>query len=404
MIADRTWKTRCVVVDEAVPANYLGTLIRGRAGLVVDSALTEHRDRLLDGGLNGAPVLELDARPVSFATLTVVADFTRAHGLETVVALGGGSVLDAVKLSALFFADPCFAEFAARHAKRSGLVVIPFGTEPNERPRTILMPSTVGTGAEVSAVACLDTDVGRHLIASPHLSGDLAVLDAAHFATLPRNLVFEGLLEAFLRVAGTMIGSSRSTFDDDALSLLARIVRLGHRLQHEDSGELRLVAARLSMETHTGWSLMARNPYGAKHWYVANELAYLTGERKMTATATVIGPIWDEIESGATAWGNPHRLSELWSVVAEVDPSLGRSAAFGIRELLQRWGVQGLDDLSEQTAVKTAKLAVGRWGGVLPMLRGIDPAQIQHVLLNSVKKQPVLPGPLGGQRAAGERG
>ncbi|WAH95608.1 daptide-type RiPP biosynthesis dehydogenase [Arthrobacter sp. MMS18-M83] len=404
MIADRTWKTRCVVVDGELPANYLGTLIRGRAGLVVDSALTEHRDRLLDGGLNGAPVLELDARPVSFATLAVVADFTRAHGLETVVALGGGSVLDAVKLSALFFADPCFAEFAARHAKRSGLVVIPFGTEPNERPRTILMPSTVGTGAEVSAVACLDTDVGRHLIASPHLSGDIAVLDAAHFASLPGTLVFEGLLEAFLRVAGTMIGSSRSTFDDDALSLLARIVRLGHRLQHEDSAELRLAAARLSMETHTGWSLMARNPYGAKHWYVANELAYLTGERKMTATATVIGPIWDEIENGAPAWGNPHRLSELWSVVAEIDPSLGRSAASGIRELLHQWGVQGLDDLSEQTAVKTAKSAVGRWGGVLPMLRGIDHAQIQHILLKSVKKQPVLPGPLGDQRAARERG
>ncbi|MHC6222372.1 daptide-type RiPP biosynthesis dehydogenase [Arthrobacter sp. MMS24-S77] len=378
-----------------MPANYLGTLIRGRTGLVVDSALTGHRDRLLDGDLKEAPVLELGAGPVSFATLTVVADFMRAHGLETVVALGGGSVLDAVKLSALFSSDPCFAEFAARHAKRSGLIVLPFGTEPKARPRTVLMPSTVGTGAEVSAVACLDTDVGRHLIASPHLSGDLAVLDVAHFATLPRHLVFEGLLEAFLRVAGTMIGSSRSIFDDDALSLLARIVRLGHRLRHEDSAELRLAAARLSIETHTGWSLIARNPYGAKHWYVANELAYLTGERKMTATATVIGPIWDEIESGGTAWGSPRRLSELWSAVADVDPSLGRSAASGIRELLQRWGVQGRDDLGEQTAVKTANLAVSHWGGALPMLRGIDPAQIQHILLNSVWKQPVLPGPIG---------
>lgn len=201
-----------------------------------------------------------------------------------------------------------------------------------------------------------------------------------------------------------MIGSSPSIFDDDALSLLARIVQLGQRLQHEDSAELRLAAARLSMETHTGWSLIARNPYGARHWYVANELAYLTRQRKMTATATVIGPIWDEIESGATAWGSPHRLSELWSIVTEVDPTLGRSAASGIRKLLQRWEIQGLDDLSEQTAVKTAKLAVGHWGGVLPMLRGIDPAQIERILLNSVKKQPGLPGPSGDQRVARERG
>lgn len=395
MIADRTWKTRCVILAEGMSAQYLGTLTSGRTGLVVDSALTEHRDRLLSGDLRGVPVLELDAAPVAVETLRQVAGFIRTHGLKTVVGLGGGSVLDAVKLATLFAADPGLGDFAERHAKRSGLVVMPPVAEPKARTRTILMPSTVGTGAEVSAVACLDTDVGRCLIVSRHLSGDVAVLDAAHLSTLPRPLVLEGLLEAFLRVAGTMIGSSPGTFDDDAISLLVRMVRLGHRLTREDSPELRLAAARLSMETHTGWSLIGRNPYGAKHWYVANELAYLTGTRKMTATATVIEPIWDEIENGATAWGDPHRLTELWSVVADVDPSLGLTAALGIRNLLRRWEVSGLDDMSEQTAVNTANSAVRQWGGVLPMLRGIDAVQIQHILRKSVNGQPVLPRPAG---------
>ncbi|WP_155854292.1 daptide-type RiPP biosynthesis dehydogenase [Arthrobacter sp. MA-N2] len=404
MIADRTWNTRCVILDQGTSARYVGTLIRGRTGLVVDRALPEHRDRLLNGDLKGMPVLELDARPVSFTTLGLVEEFIRGYDLTTVVGLGGGSVLDAVKISALFTADRCFAEFAARHAKRSGLIVLPFGAEPNTRPRTILMPSTVGTGAEVSAVACLDTDVGRHLIASRHLSGDVAVLDAGHLSTLPRQLVLEGLLEALLRVAGTLIGSSPSIFDDDALSVLVRMVRLGNRLTREDSPELRLAAARLSMETHTGWSLIARNPYGAKHWYVANELAYVTGVRKMTATATVIEAIWDEIENGATAWGDPHRLAALWSAVASVDPSLGRNAARGIKELMRRWGVRGLDELSERTAMKTANLAVSRWGRVLPMLHGIDGVHILRVLRKASNMQRALPSPVGHQRVVRERG
>ena len=49
---------------------------------------------------------------------------------------------------------------------------------------------------------------------------------------------------------------------------------------------------------------MGRDPYGAKHWYLASELAYVTGARKMTATASVIGPVWEEIGKGASAWGD----------------------------------------------------------------------------------------------------
>ncbi len=64
------------------------------------------------------------------------------------------------------------------------------------------------------------------------------------------------------------------------------------------------------METHTGWALIGRDPpYGAKHWYLASELAYVTGARKMTATASVIGPVWEEIGKGASAWGDAGRFN-----------------------------------------------------------------------------------------------
>lgn len=404
MIADRTWNTRCVVLDPGMAPKYIGGLARGRTGLVVDSALAGQRDALLAGDLKGAPTFNLKAGPVTGETLRLVGGFIRKHGLQSVVGLGGGSVLDAVKLAALFTADPSLTVFVERHAKRSGLVVLPPVPYPNERPRTVLMSSTVGTGAEVSAVACLDTAVGRRLIASRHLSGDVAVLDAGNLATLPRQLLFEGLLEAFLRVAGTMLGSSANIFDDDGYSLLARIVRLGNRVTREDGPELRLKAAHLSMETHTGWALIARDPYGAKHWYVANELAYVTGVRKMTATASVISPIWEEIANGTAAWGDRSRLLKLWSVVMDADPSLDPNPAKGINQLIWRWGIARLDAISEQSLMKTTAAALRNWGGGLPMLRSLDGVQLQYVLSKAALEQQILPGPVGELRAVRERG
>ncbi|MEI2278304.1 iron-containing alcohol dehydrogenase [Paenarthrobacter ilicis] len=402
MIADRTWKTRCVITDEGRSSRVVGGLTRGKTGLVVDAALPGHRSKLLAGDLKGAPVLELTAAPVTVETLRLVGSFIREYGLRTVVALGGGSILDAVKLATLFTADPSLAIFAERHAKRSGLLVLPPMNNPLDRAKTVLLPSTVGTGAEVSGVACLDTAVGRRLVVSRNLAGDAAVLEAGHLATLPRHLLFEGLLEAFLRVAGTMIGSTATMFDGDGYVLLQRIVALGERLTREDTPQLRLSAAHLSLETHTGWALVGRNPYGAKHWYLANELAFITGTRKMVATASVIGPIWEEIQNGASGWGSDARLRELWSMVTHSDAALDPDPAHGINELMWRWGITGLQSISEETLVGTTEAAIANWGGGLPMLRGLDAAQIRHVL-NAAAGQQHLPGPTGTLRAAGER-
>lgn len=380
-----------MISSEGMAARHLATFVRGRCALIVDSALPTQRDELVDGPLKGAAVLEVDASPLTASGGAKLAEFIRSHDVETVIGLGGGSVMDAVKISALVAGEPSLLDFVVRRASRSGLIVLPPTATSRQRSRTILIPTTVGTGAEVSAVACLDTDFGRRLLVSDELSGDVAVLDAAHYSTLPRGLVFEGILEAFLRVAGTMIGSSPSIFDDDGFSLLKRMIHLGNRLTVEDTSELRLQAAKLSMESHTGWALAGRDPYAAKHWYVANELAYVTGARKMTATATIIGPVWDEIEGGANVWGDRGRLSKLGSVMAGADASLARSAAKGIRDLIMRWDIARLERISSQSAIDAAASAIKNWGGALPMLRGIEPTQIHTIFRNA--------GALQGHRA-----
>ncbi|MDI2034731.1 daptide-type RiPP biosynthesis dehydogenase [Paenarthrobacter nitroguajacolicus] len=399
MIADRTWKTRCVILGPGMTAKYVGSVVRGRVGLITDASLDVHRDRLLNGDLKGVQVLELDATPVNPGTVRAVAEFIQQHRLDTVVGLGGGSVLDAVKLGAMFVGDPSLAIFVERNANRSGLLVLPPVPHSSKRPKTVLLPTTVGTSAEVSAVACLDTGVGRRLLASPQLAGDVAVLDAGHLATLPQGLVLEGLLEAFLRVAGVITGSSANMFDNDAYRLVARIVRLGEDVRRRDSPEKRLEAARLSMETHTGWSLIGRNPYGAKHWYVANELAYLTGARKMTATASLIAPVWQEVGNGNVTWGDASRLDKLWFEATLGLPHLYPDPARGVAQLIDEWGIPRLTGCTEETVRDVAAASLRNWGGVLPMLKGLSLGDVMHVLSCATRNDL----PEGTPRSARER-
>ena len=134
------------------------------------------------------------------------------------------------------------------------------------------------------------------------------------------------------------------------------------------------------METHTGWSLIGRNPYGARHWYVANELAYLTGARKMTATASLMAPVWQEVMNGNVAWGDADRLNKLWCEATTGLPQLDPDPSRGIAQLIQEWAIPRLTGCSEETVQHVAAASLRNWGGALPMLKGLRMCDVLHVL------------------------
>jgi len=102
----------------------------------------------------------------------------RACGADCVIGFGGGSSLDAAKLAALLL--------------RSGeqLTQI-YGINQSKGARLplILVPTTAGTGSEVTAVSVVTTGAGeKNVVISPTLLPDLAVLDAELTLGLPAHI------------------------------------------------------------------------------------------------------------------------------------------------------------------------------------------------------------------------
>lgn len=102
-----------------------------------------------------------------------------AFGADVVVGVGGGSVLDTAKLAR----SPGTAEGepAAERASED--------TVAGQSIPLIAIPTTSGTGSEVSAAAILGGENGRkHMLRDPQLMPTVAILDPVLTATMPPEL------------------------------------------------------------------------------------------------------------------------------------------------------------------------------------------------------------------------
>lgn len=320
------------------------------------------------------PALRVDACNADIQTVRALADRMAEHTPRAVLGVGGGSVLDLVKLASLVHADPRIADVLETWGERAGAI-----TPPNDQRsvmRRILVPTTVGTGVEVSAVACVQIGKHKRIVISNALRPDLAVLDPDLTATLPSYLLREGMLEALLRIIGPVAGSPRlgGLPDAEAEMLVKQLVATGDRIAAGDTDpDTRLMAATLSAATHTGWALAGRETFGTKHWYLANELATTLGLRKMVATACLLPTVWSRIAQGDTRYGNPSTLAMAWNWLDESDP------VNGIRALLRRWRIEHEVDASAPAISEAAERAERSWGGRLPMLAKLTATEIEEL-------------------------
>ncbi|MFE0019866.1 daptide-type RiPP biosynthesis dehydogenase [Amycolatopsis sp. NPDC059021] len=318
--------------------------------------------------------VRLDASDTGFGAVRGLARRLGEYAPDAVLAIGGGSVLDVVKLACVVHADPALADLMEAWGRRAGAITLPEARKP--LVHRVFVPTTVGTGVEVSAVACVRIGQDRRIVAGRALRPDLAVLDPDRTATLPGHLLREGTLEALLRILGPVAGSARvgGLPDAEAATLAAQLVAVGDRIAAGDSGrDARLAVAMLSATTHTGWALAGRGRYSAKHWYLANELSCALGVRKMVATACLLPAVWSRILEGDTRYGNAASLTEAWSGLDHGDP------VSGLRNLVRRWRIEHELAAPADVIRAAAESAVRSWGGRLPMLAGLTVADIEEL-------------------------
>jgi acetaldehyde dehydrogenase / alcohol dehydrogenase len=132
---------------------------------------------------------------------------------DLVVALGGGSVLDAAKTMRLFYESPdvSVAELALPFLDaRKRVAHFP---EIEHAVRLVAVPTTAGTGSEVSPAAVLTAGARKLTLVDYSLVPDMAVVDPRLTLTMPRSLTADTGVDALTHAleAGVSIFASPYT-------------------------------------------------------------------------------------------------------------------------------------------------------------------------------------------------
>ena len=144
----------------------------------------------------------------SVETVMKGAEVMREFEPDWIVAMGGGSPIDAAKAMWIFYEYP---EFTFEQA------VVPFGLpELRQRAKFIAIPSTSGTATEVTAFSVI-TDYKakiKYPLADFNITPDIAIVDPDLAQTMPAKLVAHTGMDALTHAIEAYTASLRSNFSD----------------------------------------------------------------------------------------------------------------------------------------------------------------------------------------------
>src|SRR5712692_3572928 len=134
-----------------------------------------------------------------------VAQKVRSSPYDLILGLGGGSSLDMAKLAA----GLATSEGDAREFVGSGLF------RKRALP-TIMLPTTAGTGAELTVTSMVTVDGHKRWINSPHLMPTVAVVDPELTMTMPQGTTASTGLDALCHNTEAYLSSTANVITDSA--------------------------------------------------------------------------------------------------------------------------------------------------------------------------------------------
>jgi alcohol dehydrogenase len=181
-----TFSTVAHIISEPGSARELGKHITARfphvrrvlivtdPGFLRTGLVDAPRKNLEQHGLSVQVFSDVVADPPEAVVLRAV-DFARTHDTDIVIGLGGGSSMDVAKLIAVLAgSDQPISE------------IYGIGNVKGERLPLVQVPTTAGTGSEVTNIAIVTTgETTKTGVVAPQLYADLAILDAELTLGLP---------------------------------------------------------------------------------------------------------------------------------------------------------------------------------------------------------------------------
>ncbi len=176
---------------------------------------------------------------------------------ELVLGFGGGSSMDVAKLTALL---------ASPHCQQSLADLYGVGTARGRRLPLIQVPTTAGTGSEVTPIAIVTTgEATKAGVVSPLLLPDLAVLDAALTLGLPPAVTAATGIDAMVHAIEAYTSKLRKNPLSDMLAreALRRLSR--HILTAVTHGENLAARAEMLLGANLAGQAFANAPVAAVH-------------------------------------------------------------------------------------------------------------------------------------------
>lgn len=308
------------LVEHLGPLGVQRPLVVTDKGLVATGLVEPILQALRDGGVEPVVYDEVKTDPPEAAVEHAV-EFARDAGVDGVVGLGGGSVLDTAKLVALLVAS-------------GERLVDLYGSDRTQGPRLplALVPTTAGTGSEVTPIAVVTTPTNEKKgVTSAVLYPDLAVLDATLTLGLPPDVTAATGMDAMVHAIEAYTSRLKKNPISDAFAVSAlRLLSANILRAVEDGGDLVARRAMLQGACAAGMAFAAA-PVAAVH-----ALAYPIGGRFHVAhgvsNTLVLGPVLRfNLYAAEVAYG------ELAEVVAHPEfPLAAQGAASRFVETVER--------------------------------------------------------------------
>ena len=190
-------------------------------------------DIIESAGLDYVIYSDVQADPPDTMVLEAVA-FAKQENIDVVLGFGGGSSMDVAKLIAIL-AHP------EQHQTLSDLYGVDNATGP--RLALILVPTTAGTGSEVTPISIVTTgETTKTGIVAPILYADVAILDATFTQNLPAQITAATGIDAMVHAIEAYTSKHKKNPYSDMLAKQA----------------LRLLNANLQRVLQDGYDLDAR--------------------------------------------------------------------------------------------------------------------------------------------------
>jgi alcohol dehydrogenase class IV len=294
-----------------------------------------------DGGLEVVGVFDDVPQDSDTAVVMRCAEQAKDQGADSLLAVGGGSVIDTTKGANVVFSH------GGTIPEWEGIFGLPRERDGMGRPLRLAplgaIPTTAGTGSEASPVAVIkDSERGiKFVILDFPLAPDLAILDPESTATLPAPIAAATGMDALTHAIEGVTSTEWSPHGDAYALHAIRLIRdnleraVADASDEEARGNM-LVAANLAIAPTgfgaTGITHSMSHPCGARY-----------GVPHGVANAINLPPV---IEFNAVA---SEEVADQFSGAAELlgvdarggGEQVGRALADHVRELRARLGLPG---------------------------------------------------------------